>query len=526
MSFQDPPSPLDDLRHSPSTPDYPISFQDPPSPLDDLRCSPGPFSDPQQPPDPLNDQLDDDACPTDSSTTSEDSEDEDMLPQEFSQPDVSASLETGYEPWNELENNLPEDENDEGIATDDADNEVAPDLGDSLNVNEELPQPTLPMLVLANDMIQNIKAARLEDDLPAKMLASLRNPPQEPNALDPKAQTSMGIFNALLGGSQKMYNAVRHVLSRHRPQPVLLHSYHVIKKKIEQATCVKQVETHMCINSCIAYTGPFKNLEKCPKCGIERYKDSSKTQPRQRFYTIPLGPQIQALWRTPDGADRMRYRNRKTEEIIQELKRSGKIPKIEDVFHGTEYLDRHLSGKIGPDDVVVVFTVDGAQLYRDKESDCWLGVWVVLDLSPDQRYKMRFVLPACFVPGPNKPDNMESFLLPSFRHVSALQKEGLRVYDGRQQRYITSRPFFAFGAADTVALPVLSGSVRHHGNNGCRLSCGMPGRHKPNTPTYYPVVLQPQNYTVTKCNHVDFDITKLGLPSAEFELNPNSTAAT
>ena len=191
MSFQDPPSPLDDLRHSPSTPDYPISFQDPPSPLDDLRCSPGPFSDPQQPPDPLNDQLDDDACPTDSSTTSEDSEDEDMLPQEFSQPDVSASLETGYEPWNELENNLPEDENDEGIATDDADNEVAPDLGDSLNVNEELPQPTLPMLVLANDMIQNIKAARLEDDLPAKMLASLRNPPQEPNAYSTRSSVAL-----------------------------------------------------------------------------------------------------------------------------------------------------------------------------------------------------------------------------------------------------------------------------------------------------------------------------------------------
>ncbi|KAF8628788.1 hypothetical protein AX14_011207 [Amanita brunnescens Koide BX004] len=60
------------------------------------------------------------------------------------------------------------------------------------------------MLVLANDMIQNIKAARLEDDLPAKMLASLRNPPREPNALDPKTQMSMGIFNALLGGSQKI----------------------------------------------------------------------------------------------------------------------------------------------------------------------------------------------------------------------------------------------------------------------------------------------------------------------------------
>ena len=191
----------------------------------------------------------------------------------------------------------------------------------------------------------------------------------------------------------------------------------------------------MCINSCIAYTGPFKDLDKCPKCATERYKENSNKVPRQQFYTIPLGPQIQALWRTPDGGNRMRYRNRKTDEILEELQRSGRIPTYEDVLHGSEYLDAHCKGKIGPDDVMIMLSVDGAQLYRDKESDCWFVIWVILNLDPELRYKKQFVLPACFVPGPNKPDNMESFLLPSLRHVAALQREGLRVYDGSQECY-------------------------------------------------------------------------------------------
>lgn len=162
--------------------------------------------------------------------------------------------------------------------------------------------------------------------------------------------------------------------------------------------------------------------------------------------------------------------------------------------------------------MLVNVAIDGAQLYRDKASDCQIGIWVVLNLSPDQQYKKPYVLPAFFIPRPNKPDNMQSFMLPSLRHVSALQWEGLVVYDGRRKCQINSCPFFAFGTADTVALPLLSGAVGHHGNNGCRQGCGMPGWHIPNKPTYYPAVLKPDNYTIAKCSHDDIDVGKLGLP--------------
>ena len=40
------------------------------------------------------------------------------------------------------------------------------------------------------------------------------------------------------------------------------------------------MEHDMCINSCLAYTGPYKHLEICPECGEPRYEPQKK-KPRQ-----------------------------------------------------------------------------------------------------------------------------------------------------------------------------------------------------------------------------------------------------
>jgi hypothetical protein len=67
-----------------------------------------------------------------------------------------------------------------------------------------------------------------------------------------------------------------------------------------------------------------------------------------------------------------------------------------------------------------MFSINGAQLYRDKKSECWIYVWILLEMGPDERYKVRNILP-----GPKAPENLESFIFPGLAHVSALQREGL-----------------------------------------------------------------------------------------------------
>ncbi|KAJ6457720.1 hypothetical protein C8R45DRAFT_779847, partial [Mycena sanguinolenta] len=55
----------------------------------------------------------------------------------------------------------------------------------------------------------------------------------------------------------------------------------------------------------MAYTGPYADRTDCKFCGVARYEDNMS--PR-RFYTIPLGPQLQALFRSPESVEDMKYR--------------------------------------------------------------------------------------------------------------------------------------------------------------------------------------------------------------------------
>jgi hypothetical protein len=51
--------------------------------------------------------------------------------------------------------------------------------------------------------------------------------------------------------------------------------------------------------------------------------------------------------------------------------------------------------------------------------------------------------------------------------------------------------------------------VGHYGAFGCHLYCSLKGRHKKNSPHYYPAILKPLDYAVSGCDHNDIDIYEL-----------------
>ena len=119
-----------------------------------------------------------------------------------------------------------------------------------------------------------------------------------------------------------------------------------------------------------------------------------------------------------------------------------------------------------------------------------------MELSPVERYKKRHVLPDGFIPGPNKPKNID-FLFPGLHHVCALQSEGLHIWHAfRDQRFI-SQLFLAY----------LNGLVGHHGKFGCRPHFPVSGRRKPNGSHYYPALMKPVNYVIPGCDHEDLPFT-------------------
>lgn len=91
--------------------------------------------------------------------------------------------------------------------------------------------------------------------------------------------------------------------------------------------------------------------------------------------------------------------------------------------------------------MVLMLLLDGAQLYESKASDCWIYIWVVLDHSPDVRYKKQHVLPGAFIPGPNKPTVVDSFLFPGLHHLAAIQNKGLTIWNSSTNTWFVSNPF-------------------------------------------------------------------------------------
>jgi hypothetical protein len=129
--------------------------------------------------------------------------------------------------------------------------------------------------------------------------------------------------------------------------------------------------TDMCVNSCIGFTGPFRDKTICPVCQEARYenvrqKNKVSTQPRKQFITIPIGPQIQAQWRSEKAAYNMGHRRRAMEWIVDKITQSLPIDEYSDIYSSEEFTRAVLEGDIKPDDTVLMLSIDGAQLYQHK----------------------------------------------------------------------------------------------------------------------------------------------------------------
>ncbi|KAF9470260.1 hypothetical protein BDN70DRAFT_998988 [Pholiota conissans] len=401
---------------------------------------------------------------------------------------------------------------------------------------EEEPEveATLEDLHIAQRFIEAIRGASLnhEDKSPDEiaLIERMKEPRQEILDFDDEEalRTGLELFLSTENASEEVFNNCRATFNRSmQRQGILDHpgipSLFQLKEHIKEITGVSSIKYDMCIGSCLAYTGPFKDLESCPKCGVSRYDpdllaatNSAKKKPQRQFHTIPIGPQLQALWRTPQGAASMQYRRNKTEEVRQKAAQNGgqiSLDEWDDIFHGTAYLDGVASGKIKDDDMVLLMSIDGAQLYESKQSDCWIYIWVLLDLPPDQRYKKRRIFPGGFIPGPSKPKNVDSFLYPGFAHVAAIMKEGLPIWSALEDRLFRSMIHVILGTADGPGLTYLNGLTGHSGAYGCRLYCAVKGRRKEGGNHYYPALLKPENYHVDGCNHDDVNASHLPIGS-------------
>ena len=294
-----------------------------------------------------------------------------------------------------------------------------------------------------------------------------------------------------------------------------------MQQKLIDLTGVIPVVTDMCFDLCVAFTGPFSELCTCPECSSAQYETVMQgnrcvSVPCKQALTIPVGPQIQAQYQSHKGTWNMGHQVHVMEPLLAKLQDGGSIETYDNIYCSSILVNAARHGDLASDDVVLMLSVDSMQLYQSKQSDCWIYIWVLLDLAPDMRYKKKYVLPGGFIPGPNKLKNLDLLMYTGLHHLAALQKDGLHIWNCLTGQVYTLQPYFFLGTADGPGLAVLHGQVGHHSMFGCREYCGLQGRHKPGGLHYYPMLLKPLNYDLPGCNHGDVNI--YGLPQASVQL--------
>ena len=376
------------------------------------------------------------------------------------------------------------------------------------------------------DFIFTLSTATLADPvtkLSLQALERLWDPPHQPLFIDSAGHRhSISTYLTTEHSSEDAYEKICRSTIRNFPgarevEDIL--SFHKVESFIAGLTGVEKIQHDMCPNSCAAFTGPYSGLEQCPLlCGASRWNqellqatNGCSKVPAKRFTTIPLGPQLQVLYRDPDQAHQMRYLYERTQQILAELRQTGSISSVDDITAGWDYLGAVLNGDIKKDDIVLMVSLDGAQLYESKQSDCWIYIWIILNLAPDKQYKKVYVCPGGFIPGPNKPKNIDSFLFVGLHHIAALQHEGLRIWDASEDRTFKSDLYLLFTTADGPGLVCWDGMVGHSGKNGCRVYCPTRGRRKIHGTHYYPALLKPHDNCAEGSGHPDIDVFKLPL---------------
>ncbi|KAF9218350.1 hypothetical protein BS17DRAFT_676268, partial [Gyrodon lividus] len=114
----------------------------------------------------------------------------------------------------------------------------------------------------------------------------------------------------------------------------------------------------------------------------------------------------------------------------------------------------------------------------------WLYIWILTNISPHKWYCKLQVLPGRFIPGPNKPTNLNSFMVVGMHHLAALQHEGLKIWDASCNEFLQSDIYFLFPTANGPGLIYWDGLVGHCSKNGFHLYCDILSCQKINHPNY------------------------------------------
>ena len=141
---------------------------------------------------------------------------------------------------------------------------------------------------------------------------------------DPQLHLSFQIYLSLSAHfSESTYESIRSSIKGCYSMNTML-SFDQVRNWLKKITGILPLHFNMCLNTCLAYTGIFDTLTLCPFCGecwYEQHHDTEEPKiARCQFITLPIGPQLQALWQHSISVAKLQDCLRQTTNLLAQRK--------------------------------------------------------------------------------------------------------------------------------------------------------------------------------------------------------------
>ncbi|XP_074300461.1 uncharacterized protein LOC141631730 [Silene latifolia] len=208
-------------------------------------------------------------------------------------------------------------------------------------------------------------------------------------------------------------------------------------KKVLKALQLPCDKIDVCSFGCMLFWEDDADLDKCKKCGEDRYKckttQNGKRVSKKVLTYFPLGPRLQRIYATKHIAGQMRWH-------YENPRVSGIMSHPSDGEAWKHFDQQHPQFSSEPRNVRLGLCTDRFQPFGQfgTKYSCWPVMVTPYNLPPRLCMKRQFIFLSLMIPGPKNPkQNLDIYLQPLVIELKELWSTGLFTYDvSRKQNFI------------------------------------------------------------------------------------------
>src|SRR6201999_466480 len=283
-----------------------------------------------------------------------------------------------------------------------------------------------------------------------------------------------------------------------------------IGTRVRQLSGIQSVHYDCCPHSCVCYTGPYKDDDKCPKCKTPCYRENGS--PAAYFEYYPLIPRLRARVASPQFATKMQYRSKHKHDPT----------KITDMFDGSHYQclrKTHVSVDnttlptyffSDPRNIALGLSTASFGPFKRRNKTMWPIILFDYNLPPSECFCKKNIIPVGVIPGPKKPSDMDSFLWPLVQELVQLEI-GIKAFDALSRKVFLLHVFLLLVFGDIPAIAMIMQMKGQNGISPCPM-CEIQAIRANNSNTHY-VPLSRKNFP--HAEPLEYDASSLPLRSHE-----------